>query len=134
MMISTKGRYAMRVLIDLAEYGGERYVPLKDLAGRQGISVKYLENIISVLSKADMLEGIRGKGGGYKLCRPPEQYTVGSILKLTEGTLAPVSCLENVNACERAGDCKTLPMWQKLDGMIDQFFESITLKDLMQEE
>ena len=131
MMISTKGRYALRVMIDLAEHNVGEYIPLKDIAERQMISEKYLESIISVLAKAGFLAGLRGKGGGYKLTRPPEAYTVGSILKLTEGSLAPVSCLEQKpNTCSRAEECRTLPLWEKLDTLIDNFLESYTVADL----
>jgi Rrf2 family protein len=131
MMISTKGRYALRVMIDLAEHNVGEYIPLKDIADRQMISEKYLESIISVLAKAGFLAGLRGKGGGYRLTRPPEAYTVGSILKLTEGSLAPVSCLEQKpNACSRAEECRTLPLWEKLDALIDNFLESYTIADL----
>ena len=134
MMISTKGRYALRVMIDLAARDSEAYIPLKEITQRQNISTKYLEAIISILVKANFVAGLRGKGGGYRLTRSPDQYTVGSILKLTEGTLAPVSCLqENVNHCQRADQCPTLPMWQKLDSMIDDYFESITLSDLVRQ-
>lgn len=131
MMISTKGRYALRVMIDLVERDAGGYIPLKEIAERQGISEKYLESIIAVLTKAGLLAGLRGKGGGYKLTRSPEQYTVGSILKLTEGSLATVSCLEeSPNQCGRSADCRTLPMWKALDRMVDDFFEGITLADL----
>jgi Rrf2 family protein len=135
MMISTKGRYALRVMIDLAEHNTGEYIPLTDIAARQEISEKYLESIIAVLSKSGFLKALRGKGGGYKLARAPEDYTVGSILKLTEGSLAPVACLENnPNACSRAPHCRTLKMWTKLNGMIDSFFEGITVADLLLEE
>ncbi len=135
MMISTKGRYALRVMIDLAEHNNGEYIPLTDIAARQEISEKYLESIIAVLSKSGFLKALRGKGGGYKLARAPEDYTVGSILKLTEGSLAPVACLEKIpNACPRSGDCRTLRMWTKLDKMIDNFFEGITVADLLLEE
>jgi len=131
MMISTKGRYALRVMIDLAEHRGTSYIPLKDIAERQQISEKYLESIIKVLVKAGLLDALRGKGGGYRLNRDPSSYTAGSILRLTEGTLAPVACLETKpNLCSRAAGCRTLPMWQKLDKMINDFFDGYTLADL----
>lgn len=131
MLVSTKGRYALRVMIDLAENGIGEFLPLRDIAGRQNISEKYLENIIAMLTKANMLEGLRGKGGGYKLTKRPEEYTIGSILKVTEGSLAPISCLsEAKNNCQNAADCKTLPMWKRLDEMIDVFFEGVTLADI----
>lgn len=133
MLISTKGRYALRVMIDLAEHNNGEYIALKEIAARQGISEKYLESIISVLTKAEFLIGHRGKGGGYKLTKQPEQYTVASILKLTEDSLAPVSCLnQNPVVCERVAECRTLPMWKKLDKIIDDFFESYTIADLTQ--
>ncbi len=133
MMVSTKGRYALRVMLDLAEHRNEGYIRLQDIAQRQEISEKYLEGIIVVLSKAGFVDALRGKGGGYRLNRDPEEYTVGSILKLTEGSLAPVACLECApNRCARAGRCATLPMWEKLDKMIDNFFEGITLRQLLQ--
>lgn len=132
MMVSTKGRYALRIMIDLAEHNRENYLPLKDIAKRQSISEKYLESIIKILVQAGFVKGLRGKGGGYRLVRDPNTYTVGSILKLTEGSLAPVACLECVpNNCERFNSCKTLPMWQKLDRIIDDYFEGITLADLL---
>lgn len=131
MMISTKGRYALRIMIDLAEHDRETYIPLKDIASRQNISEKYLEIIIKALSQAKFVQGLRGKGGGYRLTRDPHTYTVGSILKITEGSLAPVACVEcSPNVCERSKTCKTLPMWKKLDQMIDAYFEGITLADL----
>ena len=134
MIVSTKGRYALRVMIDLAEHQSEKYVPLKEVAVRQEISEKYLENILKVLVQNGFLEGLRGKGGGYRLNRRPEEYTVGSILKLTEGGLAVVSCTaEGPAACARQACCETRPMWDKLDKMIDDFFEGITLADLLKE-
>ncbi len=133
MLISTKGRYALRVMIDLAEHPSEGYVPLKEIAERQGISEKYLEAIIKILVKAKLLSGVRGKGGGYKLTRPPEQYTVGSILRLTEDSLAPVACLEaDADACPQAAACRTLPVWQGLDKVINDYLDRITLADLEQ--
>ena len=131
MMISTRGRYALRVMIDLAEHTGGEYVPLKDVADRQNISRKYLESIMTVLSKNDMVEGQHGKGGGYRLIRQPEDYRVGDILRLTENSLAPVSCLEEgTNPCERAAECNTLPMWSRLFHMINDYFDGITIADL----
>lgn len=131
MFISSKGRYALRVMIDLAEHRSEGVIPLRDIAQRQEISQKYLEGILAVLSKAGYLHALRGKGGGYQLSRPPSQYTVGSILKLTEGALAPVSCLScGAAPCSRASECKTLPMWKQFYELTDRFFEGITLEDL----
>lgn len=134
MMISTKGRYALRVMIDLAEHNTGEYIVLMDIAKRQEISEKYLEGILAVLSKNGLVSALRGRGGGYKLARAPETYTVGSILKATEGSLAPVACLESeINSCEHAANCRTLPMWIKLDHLINDFFEGISLTDLIQE-
>ena len=130
-MISTKGRYALRVMIDLAERAGEGYVPLTEIARRQEISMKYLELILKSLVQAGLLQGQRGKGGGYRLTRPPEAYTVGEILELTSGTLAPVACLApGAEACPREAGCRTLPMWRRFDAMVHDFFYGITLKDL----
>lgn len=135
MLISTKGRYALRVMIDLSEHRTDGFIPLKVIAERQNISEKYLESIIKLLVKANMLNGLRGKGGGYRLTKEPEQYTIGSILRLTEESLAPVSCLESgADICPRAADCRTLSMWQGLDKLITEYFENITLADLMLSE
>ena len=132
MLISTKGRYALRVMIDLVEHQSEGYIPLKEIAERQEISEKYLESIIKILVKAKMLDGLRGKGGGYKLTKAPEQYTAGSILRLTEESLAPVACLEDgAVPCTRAAECRTLPMWQGLDKVINEYLDSILLSDLV---
>ena len=132
MLISTKGRYSLRVMIDLAEHQAEGFIPLKLIADRQEISEKYLESIIKLLVKANLLVGLRGKGGGYKLTKAPEQYTVGSILRLTEESLAPVSCLESdADTCPRAAECRTLPLWQGLDKVINDYLDNITLADLM---
>ena len=129
MMISTRGRYALTVMIYLSDHGG-RFVPLKEIAEKEGISEKYLENIISALSKENYLEGLRGKGGGYRLTREPADYSVGAILRLVEGPLAPVSCLEqSPNPCEKAGTCRTLPMWEKLGDMINRYLDGITLAE-----
>ncbi len=131
-MISTKGRYALRVMIDLAEHNEERYVPLKEIAERQGISKKYLEIIVKDLVKAGLLTGTSGKGGGYQLCRKPAEYNVGEILEVSEGTLALVSCLAEGSAqCERAAQCQTLPMWAELDGIIHDYFYNKKLSDLI---
>lgn len=131
MMISTRGRYALRVMIDLAENDNSAFIPLRDIAQRQNISEKYLESIISSLVKAGFLEGLRGKKGGYRLTKQPSEYSVGNILKLTEKSLAPVACLDcDENTCQRQAVCKTLPMWTELDKIIDEFFERYTLADL----
>ena len=133
MLISTRGRYALRVLIDMAEHQSEGYVPLKEIARRQEISEKYLESIVKTLVKDGILTGLRGKGGGYRLCSPPEHYTVGRILSLTEGSLSPVACLENGAApCSRSYVCRTLSMWQGLDKVINEYLDQFTLADLMQ--
>ena len=132
MLISTKGRYALRVMIDLAEHQTEGYSPLKTIAQRQGISEKYLESIIKLLVKAQLLSGVRGKGGGYRLTKTPEQYTAGQILRLTEESLAPVACLEpGASACSHAAECRTLSLWQGLDQAINSYLDGITLADLM---
>ena len=131
-MISTKGRYALRVMIDLAQHEGEGNIPLQDIAQRQEISKKYLEIIVKELVKGGLLNGVSGKGGGYSLCREPEDYTVGEIIELMEGTLAPVSCLaEGAKACDRADFCETLPMWKEYYHMIHDFFYSKKLSDLL---
>lgn len=131
MIVSTKGRYALRVMIDLAEHQAERYVPLKEVAARQDISEKYLENILKVLVQNGFLEGLRGKGGGYRLTRSPDQYTVAEILLLTEGSLAPVSCLTpGAPTCERMANCRTYTMWKGLNDLIADYFGKITLADL----
>ena len=134
MIVSTKGRYALRVMLCFAQRGGEEYIPIKEIAEKEGISLKYLESIMTVLSKGGLVDAVHGKGGGYRLNRRPEDYTVGSILKLTEGRLTAVSCTsEGPAACSRRSCCETRPMWDKLDKMIDDFFESITLADLLKE-
>lgn len=135
MMISTKGRYALRVMIDLASQDSPSYIPLKEITERQKISTKYLESILSTLVKANLIIGIRGKGGGYRLAKHPSEYTLGSILKLTEGSLAPVSCLHpQSQPCERRDHCPTRPVWERLDQMIDSFFEGITLEELLNQD
>ena len=134
MIVSTKGRYALRVMVHFAMHGEGKYIPLSQIADSEGISQKYLESIMTTLSKAGFVDAVHGKGGGYRLNRVPAEYTVGSILKLTEGSLAAVSCTtQGPAACSRATCCQTKPMWDKLDQMIDQFFEGITLADLLKE-
>lgn len=133
-MISTRGRYALRVMIDLAEHIDEGYIPLQTIAKRQGISEKYLESILAVLSKAGLLDAVRGKGGGYRLSKPAKEYTAFEVLSLTEGTLAPVTCLERGQQCENAVNCRTLPLWQGLDQVIVAYLCSYTLADLTREE
>ena len=134
MMISTRGRYALRVMIDLAEHIDEGYIPLQTIAKRQDISEKYLESILAVLSKAGLLDAVRGKGGGYRLSKPAKEYTAFEVLSLTEGTLAPVTCLERGQQCENAVNCRTLPLWQGLDQVIAAYLCSYTLADLTREE
>lgn len=134
MIVSTKGRYALRVMIDLAEHPTEGFIPLREIAERQEISEKYLEIILKLLVKAQLVVGLRGRGGGYRLSRAPEQYTVDEILRCTEDSLAPVACLEHPEmVCPRAGRCRTLPMWRRLDGMLRDFFGGITVADLMRD-
>ena len=132
MMISTKGRYALRVLIDMAEHQTDGYIPLKEIAKRQDISEKYLESIVKSLVKGGVVEGMRGKGGGYVLTRPPEQYTVGEILRLTEGSLAPVACLDgDCKGCSRSDECPTLDVWKNLDKLINDYLDGVTLDQLV---
>lgn len=132
MKISTKGRYALRLMLDLALNEKEEPVRVKEIAGRQEISDKYLEQIISILTKAGFVKSLRGPQGGYRLTKKPNEYTVGSILQLTEGNLCPVSCLEDeVNLCERKEECLTLPLWEKLDAAIKDVVNNVTLQDLI---
>ena len=134
MIVSTKGRYALRVMVSFAQRGGDEYIPLKEIAEAEGISQKYLESIMSALSKAGFVDAVHGKGGGYRLNRKPEDYTVGSILKLTEGSLAAVSCTsQGAAACSRTECCQAKPMWDRLEKLIDDFFEGITLADLLKD-
>lgn len=132
MMISTKGRYALRVMLDLADHNTGEYIPLKDIAQRQEISVKYLENILASLSRANLVDAIRGKGGGYRLCRAPEEYSVREILEVTEGDLAPVACLkDDAVPCKTADRCRTISMWRELYKTLNNFFDSYTVADLL---
>lgn len=135
MIVSTKGRYALRVMLCLAQRQREEFVPLKEIAESENMSQKYLESIMAVLSKANFVDAVHGKGGGYRLNREPEKYTIGSILKLTEGSLSAVSCTtQGPAACSRSECCHTKPMWDKLDQLIDAFFEDITIADLLKKE
>ena len=135
MKISTRGRYALRFMIDLAMHSENQYIALKDISARQEISVKYLEQIASLLSKHGLLMSIRGQQGGYKLSRSPAKYSVGEILRLTEGPLAPVACLENPDMpCERLAVCKTLPFWRGLYKVIEEYVDNYTLEDLVNQE
>ena len=132
MIVSTKGRYALRVMIDLAEQHTQDRTPLKEIAERQEISQKYIETIMTLLSKNGFVEAVHGKGGGYKLNKKPEEYRVGDILRLTEGSLSPVACLEKGAAeCPRKSECRTLPLWTKLDDLVENYLDSVTLADLM---
>ena len=134
-MISTRGRYALRVMIDLAEHPKEEFIPLKDIAERQGISKKYLEIIVRDLVRGKLISGVSGKGGGYRLARKPEEYPVGEIIELMEGSMASVACLENgALPCPRAGTCETLPLWKEYDQLVHDFFYGKTLKDLVSEK
>lgn len=135
MMISTKGRYALRLMLDLALNNNGEYISLKDIASRQEISIKYLEQIIRLLVPAGFVKSVRGANGGYKLAKSPDKYTVGMILRLTEGSLAPVACLEyEPNDCERADTCPTLFVWKQLYDAINNVVENITLSDLVDRE
>lgn len=135
MKISTKGRYALRMLLDLAEHENDEFISLKDVASRQDISKKYLEQIIPILNKSDFLISNRGFQGGYKLAKSPDKYTVGDILRITEGSLSPVACLDHEPVpCDRAGECATLPVWKGLKKVIDDYLDSITLQDILDQQ
>lgn len=135
MKISTKGRYALRMMLDLAEHQGDGYIALKDIAARQNVSKKYLEQIVPILNKADILNTNRGYQGGYRLARTPDQYTVGDILRITEGSISPVACLDkNPVECERAAECATLPVWQGLYKVITDYLDGITLQDILDKQ
>lgn len=132
MMVSTKGRYALTVMVDLARNSGGGFVSLSDIAERENLSMKYLESIISILNKGGMLQSLRGKNGGYRLARDPAEYSVNEILLLTEGTLAPVNCImQDGVQCEKAATCSTLPLWAGLDKVIDSYLSRITLEDII---
>ena len=134
MIVSTKGRYALRVMVSFAQRGTDEYIPLKEIAEAEEISQKYLETIMTTLSKAGFVDAVHGKGGGYRLNRKPEEYTIGSILKLTEGSLAAVSCTaQGAAACSRTECCQAKPMWDRLDKLINDFFDNITLADLLKD-
>lgn len=135
MKISTKGRYALRFMLDLAIYGNGRYLPLKEVSARQEISLKYLEQIVAQFGKQGFLDSVRGPQGGYRLARDPKDYTVGEILRCSEGSLAPVACLEHdPNTCPRQAVCGTLPFWRGLKRTIDEYVDGVTLADLMEEQ
>ena len=134
-MISTKGRYSIRILLDLAIHRNGEYIPMKDVAERQGISLKYIERILPVLKENGLIDSVHGNGGGYKLTREPDQYTLWEILRLTEGDLAPVACLEHEPIeCERSGECPTLPVWQGLYRVICEYLDGITLQDILDQQ
>ncbi len=131
MIVSTRGRYALRVMIDLAEHQQDGYIPLKGIAERQEISQKYIEAIMTLLSKAGMVDAMHGKGGGYRLNRSPAEYKIRELLELTEGTLAPVTCLEcDAEKCPREENCRTLPLWKELNSRITGYLETVSLADL----
>lgn len=135
MLISTRGRYTLRVMLDLAENQHDGYVAMKNVAERQGLSLKYIERIMPALSKNNYVEGVHGRGGGYRLSRAPEDYKVGDILRLAEGDLAPVTCLScNSEKCDRSDTCPTLPMWTEFYNMVNNYFDGITLADLMKQK
>lgn len=136
MMVSTKGRYALRVMLDLAQYPGEGYVSLKAISQRQGVSLKYLESIVSLLHKGGLVCSTRGKDGGYRLARPADAITVYEIIRLTEGSTAPVACIScDSEGCDRVDACSTtLPMWQKLDRMIEEYLSGITIRTLLEDQ
>ncbi len=135
MLISTKGRYALRVLVDMAEHSGQGYITLRDIAGRQDISEKYLESIVKELVRHELVTGLRGKGGGYRLSKAPEDIGVGDVLRFMEGGLAPVACLEEGHkVCPRASVCRTLTFWRGLDEAIRQYTDGYTIADLMRTE
>ena len=135
MMISTRGRYALRVLADLAEHADGGYIPMKEIAERQGISLKYLERILPVLTKSGIIEGLQGKTGGYRLKKDPQDCRIGDILRLTEGDLAPVACLAcDAKSCERKSECRTYPMWTEFFEVINDFFDSRTLADIVKKD
>ena len=134
MIVSTRGRYALRVLVEMAEHSSDERIPLKEISEKQGISQKYMESIMTLLSKNGFVDAIHGEGGGYMLNRKPEEYRIGDILRLTEGTLAPVACLEkNAEQCPKQNVCRTVGMWRKLDELIESYLDSVTIADLMKE-
>ena len=135
MMVSTRGRYALRVMIDLAEHSNGNYIAMKEIAGRQAISLKYLERILPLLVAGKLIEGVHGKGGGYRLTREPSECRVGDILRLTEGDLAPVACLSSeALPCQRTAECRTHPLWSELNRRVNDYLDSVTLADLMQNQ
>ena len=131
MLISTRGRYALRVMIDLAEHSNGEYIAMKEVAARQEISLKYLERILPILVKEKLIEGVHGKHGGYRLTRKPSEYKVGEILRLTEGNLAPVTCVECEDEEQQKGEERTISMWEEIDKIVNDYFDSKTIEDLM---
>ncbi|MGL5259760.1 MAG: RrF2 family transcriptional regulator [Lachnospiraceae bacterium] len=135
MKISTKGRYAVRVMLDLAANNTGEYIKVKQIAERQGISEKYLEQIIAILNKAGYVKSVRGAQGGYRIAKEPKNYTVGMILRLTEGSLSPVACLDDeINECERCDTCETLDVWKRLAGAINMVVDGVTIQDLVDKQ
>ena len=135
MMVSTRGRYALRMMLDLAEYQKDGYVALKDIADRQGISKKYLEQIIPALNKMNLLQTVRGYQGGYRLIKEPSEYSVGEILRATEGSMAPVTCLETpTNPCQHQAECATLFIWEGLEKAVNDYLDKISLQDVLDEQ
>ena len=133
MMVSTRGRYALRVLLDLAAQDSGSFVPLKDIAARQNISQKYLESIMAQLVRGGFVEGVHGRGGGYRLQLPAEECRIGAVLALTEGSLAPVACMESgAEVCERRGECLTYPLWSGLERVVGEYLDGISLRDLLE--
>ena len=132
MMVSTRGRYALRVIIDLAENGNDGYIPMREVASHQEISLKYLERIMPLLVSENLVEGVHGKGGGYRLSKDRASVTIGQVLRITEGDIAPVACLEcDAEECSRIEDCRTLPMWSELNSRINDYLDNVTIADLM---
>ena len=135
MMVSTRGRYALRVIIDLAENAKDGYVPMREVAERQGLSLKYLERILPQLVADNLVEGVHGKGGGYRLSRDPSEISVAEVLKVSEGDIAPVACLEDgAKVCDRIDECRTISVWKGLNERINEYLESVKIADLMKEK
>lgn len=133
MMVSTKGRYALMILIDIAQNGEDEYIPLVDIANRQGLSMKYLELVVAMLNKGNLITSRRGKSGGYKLIKKPEEYNINEILEITEGSLSPVNCIDSKGVnCDKASSCITLPLWMGLDKVISDYLSKISLMDIIE--
>ena len=134
-MVSTRGRYALRVMVDLAENAKDGYVPMREVAERQGLSLKYLERILPQLVADNLVEGVHGKGGGYRLSRDPAEISVAEVLKVSEGDIAPVACLEDgAKLCDRIDECRTISVWKGLNERINEYLESVKIADLMKEK